>query len=385
MHISVSSRILIPITIVTLLALGVLAIARFTPTTSSNNTISTTEPAITTNVVIEGLSNPWDLTFVSKDVFIYTQRSGQIRAFNLASKEDWLITTPQDVYVVGEGGLLGAIADVDFASNHYLYTCMNVQGPAVAVVRWQLSEDLKQVLERKDIVTGLPSNRSGRHSGCRLAMGVNGHLWIGTGDTAVGSLPQDPQSLGGKVLRVDREGQGVAGNLAAPFDSRIFSYGHRNVQGIVLFPAPIDGVYGFTSEHGPNIDDEVNLLVKGNFGWDPVPGYNEAVPMTNLQKYLDAVSAIWSSGRPTIAVSGMTIVRGEKWQGWDGAVLLAVQRGQHVRLQKYDADFKLTRDEQMLNNFGRIRTIVQGPDESLYVLTDNGRGRDKVIKVDVIL
>ena len=99
---------------------------------------------------------------------------------------------------------------------------------------------------------------------------------MGTGDAAQGSNPQDDSSLGGKVLRIDRDGAPALGN---PGGYRWFSKGHRNVQGIAFRSSDDLGV---SAEHGPSVDDEINLLVAGNFGWDPVPGYTESVPMTDL-------------------------------------------------------------------------------------------------------
>lgn len=340
------------------------------------------EPAFSISTVVEGLANPWDIAFASNDIFIYNQRGGEIRGFNQVTKENWLIEKPSDVYARGEGGMLGMIVDTNFTQNRFIYACFNVKnGPSISVVRWKLSENFKQASQRTDIVTGMPSNTSGRHSGCRMAMDKNGNLWIGTGDTASdGRFPQDPQSLAGKILRVDREGRGIAGNLDIPFDNRIFSYGHRNTQGIVLFDEPINEVYGFTTEHGSTVDDEVNLLKQGNFGWDPVPGYNEGLPMTNLSRFPDAIPAIWSSGNPTIAISGIEILKGNPWHAWNGALLVAVQKDRHVRLIKLDHEYNVIRDSKIFTEFGRIRIARQGPDGNLYLLTDNG-GNDKVIKV----
>lgn len=350
---------------------------------SVTSAINIAEPELVTTEIITSLSNPWEITFIDQDSFIYTQRSGLVSGFNLNTKEGWEITRINDVYARGEGGLTGLAIDKEFVNNRYIYTCMNVTGgTTIMVARWKLSLDLKSLTDRVNIVSDIPANASGRHSGCRITMDNSGHLWIGTGDTASdGSIPQNPKSLGGKILRINREGKGVEGNMTAPFDSRIFSYGHRNVQGITLFEEPIDGIYGYSSEHGTGRDDEINLLKAGNFGWDPVPGYNESRAMTDLSKYPDAVPAIWSSGDPTIAISGMTIVKGSEWGTWDQAVLTAVQKGQHVRLNKFNNENVAIRDEKKLDTFGRIRTVVQGPNGRLYLLTDNGRGQDKVIEV----
>ncbi len=353
-----------------------------------NPALASTEPKITTETVVDKLSNAWDISFITDKIFVFTQRFGELRGFNMDTKENWLIIKPSDIYARGEGGMTGLKADVDFSTNRLVYICMNsgnANSPSIKIIKFQLSTDFKSVEKRTDIVTGLPANSSGRHSGCRIAQSKDGTLWIGTGDAATGKNPQDPKSLGGKILRVDREGKGVEGNLPTPFDSRIFSYGHRNTQGLVLFDQPINGVYGYTGEHGSNIDDEVNELRTGNFGWDPDVFYAEiGILMTDKKKFPNAVSAIWSSGSSTIAISGMTIINGKKWQNWDGALLIGVLKDKHIRLQKYDSNNKLVRNEKVIDGFGRIREIIQGPDDNLYFTTDNGGGTDKIVRVKVV-
>ena len=177
---------------------------------------------------------------------------------------------PADVYLNGESGMMGLAVDSQFASNRYIYTCFaSTLGTPddVRLVRWTVNSNFTALTNRTDIVTGMPLNTtSGRHAGCRPRMDAQGRLWVGTGDAAAATVPQDPRSLGGKVLRVNRDGSGVPGNPGGTLDPRIFSYGHRNVQGIAIRPS--DGL-GVTVEHGTNRDDEVNALVPGNFGWDP--------------------------------------------------------------------------------------------------------------------
>ncbi|MDH4281412.1 MAG: PQQ-dependent sugar dehydrogenase [Myxococcales bacterium] len=170
-------------------------------------------------------------------------------------------------------------------------------------------------------------------AGCRPRFGPDGFLWVGTGDAAIGTNPQDDGSLGGKVLRIDRDGVGAPGN---PSGLRWYSKGHRNVQGMAFRS---DGL-GMSAERGPSVDDEVNLLVPGNFGWDPVPGYNESVPMTDIDKFPDAIEAAWSSGSP-----------------------------------------KVTAEERVIGNEGRLRSPRLGPDGLLYITTDGGDGKGKVLRV----
>jgi glucose/arabinose dehydrogenase len=336
--------------------------------------VPTLEPA----VVIEGLDHVWDVAFAPDETMYFTERSGNINVLKDGAKA--VLTRPSDVVARGEGGMLGMTLDPDFAANRFLYTCFNT-GDDVRVVRWRVSENNAAIGNRQDIITGMPRIASGRHSGCRPRFGPDGYLWVATGDAATGTNPQDPKDLGGKILRVDRDGQAAPDNLGEPFDARVYSYGHRNGQGLAFLPETVGNAVGFSVEHGPGKDDELNPLVKGNFGWDPVPGYNESVPMTDTTKYPDAVAATWSSGDPTIAPSGATILRGDNWRDWNGALAMAVLKGSHVRILTLDESAQVTSETAVLDTFGRIRSTVIGPNNDLYLTTDNGGGADKIIRV----
>jgi len=153
----------------------------------------------------------------------------------------------------------------------------------------------------------------------------------------------------------------------------VWTSGHRNVQGLAVRP----GGQVFSVEHGPDRDDEVNLLRDGgNYGWDPDGGgsYDESVPMTD-PSIPGAVAAVWSSGRPTLAPSGATFVAGTVWGGYDGMLLVALLKAQGVlglRLDDAGAVVEQVRMAELEGTHGRIRTVQQGSDGALYVLTDNG-------------
>lgn len=344
-------------------------------------------PELETQTVLSGLSHPWDVGFLPDGQLIFTERGGLISVIRDGQKA--ILYHIPDVKVIGEGGLLGLAVDPQFAQNRYIYACFNSTnlsdvGIDVRVVRWKVNAAVNGLESRTDIVTEMPSAGAGRHSGCRLTFGPDGYLWIGTGDAAQthsGVLPpQDPKSLGGKILRVDRDGKGVPGNLAAPFDTRIYSYGHRNVQGIAFLPHAVNGVVGFSTEHGPDIDDEINSLKPGNFGWDPGPGYNEQVPMTDKQRFPDAIDAVWKSGKPTQAPSGMAIIIGTRWQAWNGALAVAMLKAQHLKLLRLNTEGLLIAEDRIVTDKGRLRTAHMAPDGSLYVTTDNGND-DAIIRL----
>lgn len=348
--------------------------------TTTTQAVKTGVPTLDTEVLIEGLENVWDLGFLPNDTLLFTERPGRLSA--LVDGEKKLIETLPNIFAEGEGGLMGLAIDVNFKDNSNIYICYNAKTGGkidIRVSRVTLNDDLT-ISGSTDIITGIPSKDSGRHSGCRVRMDKEGNLWVTTGDAAATKNAQDHKGLGGKVLRVDRDGKGVEGDLSEDFDNRIFNYGHRNLQGIVLFDKPKDGVYGFTTEHGADRDDEINLLKSGNFGWQPGPDYDESPAMTDLKKFPDVVPAIWSSGEPTIAFSGATLLTGNQWGDYKGRLAVAVLKDEELNIYNIDGTYKVLGVESVLKDFGRLRSAVQGPDGNLYLTTDNS-GNDKIIKV----
>jgi aldose sugar dehydrogenase len=340
-------------------------------------------PTLKEETVINGLTNAWDIGFASDGTMFFTERPGQINTFVDGQKRQ--LAKPADVAVAFEAGMMGLAVDPEFTANRYLYTCFatTLRGrDEIHLVRWKVSADLAGLSDRQDIISDIPMKtgaQRGRHAGCRPRFGPDGYLWVGTGDAATGTLPQDPNSLGGKILRVDRDGKAAPDNIGGAFDGRIYSYGHRNTQGLAFNIAAGQPV-GYSVEHGPGIDDEVNPLAPGNFGWNPVPGYNEAVPMTDTAKYVDAVAAIWRSGDPTIAPSGATILTGKQWGSWQGSLAMAVLKGSHLRILHLK-DGKVVGEEKFVTSRGRLRSAVQGTDGNLYLTTDNGAAKDEIIRI----
>ncbi len=337
-------------------------------------------PKLAVSVVVGGLQNPWDLGFTPDGGMVFTERPGPIKYRVAATAEIRQLARPADVVAQGEGGMLGVVVDPAFTTNRRIYTCFlsNKGGSLdVRLVRWRMNDAATALTDRADIVTGIPVS-SGRHSGCRPRFGPDGRIWLGTGDAAIATVPQSPTSLGGKVLRVDTNGQAVAGNAPAPFDPRIYNYGHRNVQGIAFSP----GGKAFSIEHGTGRDDEVNRLYPGaNYGWDPRPltgavSYDESRPMTDLVRYPAAVSAAWSSGSPTIAPSGGTFLSGPRWKAWERCLAMAVLKRQQLRIQCFNtAGTVVTTQTTLITDRGRLRSAVLNPtNNNLYIATDQNPG-----------
>ena len=343
----------------------------------------TTVPSLARTVFVSGLSNPWDLAFLPNGEMLFTERPGLLR---LRRTTGTLITVaqPSDVVVGGEGGMMGMTIDPQFAANRYVYTCFSSNAGGSndqRVVRWTLAADGTSLSARRDIVTGLPHANGGRHSGCRPRFGPDGNLWIGTGDAAVGTNPQDLTSLGGKVLRVTRDGAAASNNPAiAGADPRIYTYGHRNVQGIAFQPGT-GAPYGI--EQGSSVDDEVNALIAGaNGGWNPIPGYNESVPMTDLARYPTAMRPFWSSGSLARGTSGGGFISGTAWKAWNGALVIGQLSGLKLVVLTFKSDGSLKAATPLYGDLNtRLRTPVQGPDGALYVTTDVASGGGEIWRI----
>ena len=334
-------------------------------------------PAYTVTPVVTGLTVPWDVTFIG-DVMLFDERPGRLWTKRPGQPAKRVSLPLPRLFLNSEGGLLGLVADPDAVNNRYFYTCQSVAkatGAAsdVQVWKWRLTSDTTAV-KVKTLVKGIPIGH-GRHNGCRLRFRSAAMLYIGTGDAAKGTNPQNLKSLGGKVLRVHSDGSIPRSN---PFYSKggnaryVWTYGHRNVQGVARRPGSGEI---WTVEHGPSRNDEINQILRGsNYGWSPTPGYNESRSMTDKKRFRKARSAKWSSGFPTVATSGATFLNGSQWGSWDGVLAVAMLKGEGVLLFRVGAKNSLTRFAEIVPDYGRIRTVEQGPDGALYFTTSNGSG-----------
>ncbi len=367
------------------------------PPSSSPAPRSTQEPELDVEEVAGGLEHGWDIGFLPDGTALVTERPARISLVS-GLREGASVTRVRadldDVYVNGEGGLLGMVVHPDFAQTRRFTTCQTHQeGGAptdIRLVTWRLAADGRSAEREKTLLDGLPIS-SGRHSGCRPELDAEGALVVGTGDTAVGSIPQDLTSLGGKTIRLDLEtGKPMPDNPFAdakdPAQRYVTSWGHRNIQGVALQPGT--GRI-FTAEHGPSNNDEVNLVEPGkNYGWDPaqggtVGGYDESVPMTDTERYPDAVPAVWQSGRTTQAVCAAEFLEGEQWGAWDGALVVTALKGAKLLVLSLDGDGSVTDvaiPESTNGPYGRLRAARLGPDGALYVTTTNGDD-DKLLRI----
>ncbi len=344
-------------------------------------------PTLRVTTEVAGLTQPWDVQQLPGGELLVSERDTRQLTVWDGDRLVNVLFPRNEVLAHGETGLMGLAVDPDFADSRRIYTCYGHRtkmGREVRVVAWQLNQTPWEAIQPDVLVKRMPASDDGRHGGCRLLIARNGALLIGTGDAAASRNPQRLKSLGGKVLRIDRHtGKPWPTNPWAKAKNRnkrkVFTYGHRNVQGLAQRK---DGSL-WSVEHGSFRDDEVNRLRKGgNYGWDPGPGYDESVPMTDHSLPGKQRNAKWRSGTPTIATSGAAWVRGKKWGRFNGTLAVAALKGSRVVFMKFTKQGKLkwTRSPAALHTHGRLRSITVADNNDLLITTANG-SRDVVLRV----
>ena len=359
---------------------------------------------MTRTVVMTGLQNPWDVAFTPDGAMLYTERARGL-SVRRADGTTGQIFRPPDFLVEGQSGMQGVTVDPAFATNRTIYVYMS-SGTSGAgenrVIRLTVDPGYTAVANRSDIITGisyknspLPADPQGRgaHNGGRIRFGPDGFLYITTGDNHSGPLPQNSNALGGKVLRVDRDGNAAPNNTAPIGDRRIFAYGFRNPQGITFRPGSGNP---YISEHGPGHSDEVTAVAAGtNGGWDPlcINGINYCgytsnqsngapTPMTDMVKFPSAMRPTWNNGGRSQGIAASEFLRGTQWKAYDGALAVAFMAGNRVEILQLDAAGAVTANTSVFNTLGiRIRAAVLAPDGSLYLTTDGKSGGDEIWRV----
>ena len=316
---------------------------------------------VETSVVATGLEAPWDLVFAPGGEALVTERdSGRLLSVDASGGVEELQTLPAGG--VGEGGLLGLALSPDYERDGLIYAYYSTDTDN-RVVRFREGETPEPVL------TGIPVNSF--HNGGRIAFGPDGNLYVGTGDAGDRPSSQDAGSLAGKILRLTPEGEVPEDN---PFpDNPLYSYGHRNVQGLAW---DTNGQL-YASEFGQDTYDEVNRIVPGgNYGWPEVEGEGG-----EGSGYVDPVATFFPTSEAS--PSGVDILKGGAIPQWEGDFFMAALRGQRLyRLDLDESGAVVGQEELLQGEAGRLRHVVQAPDGSLWVLTSNRDGRGNPVPDD---
>jgi len=369
------------------------AASGYGPVVINATAASSGTPALTRTAFMSGLQNPWDIAFTPDGAMLFSERSRGL-SLRLANGTRRAIFRPADLAVGEQCGMNGIALDPDFATNRTVYAFVSVAVSTRVesrVIAFDLDATYSTATNRRNIVTGIP-HYSGLHCGGRLRFGPDGYLYITTGDTHQGTLPQGVASLGGKVLRVTRTGAAAPGNnTIAGADPRIYTYGHRNPQGIGFRPGTGQA---YASEHGPGYSDELTpLAAGGNGGWEPYCaegspwgiqycGYSGEVPMTDTVRFPAAMIPAWTTGNSSEGMSGGTFVTGAQWRDWNGAFVAALLAGKRLEVIRLSADGRTGTSTPMYESLGiRLRTAVQGPDGALYVPTNDESAGDQIWRI----
>lgn len=334
-----------------------------------NSTVNTDSAKATPEkvaTVAQNLETPWSLAFLPTNEILFTERNGSLKL--ISNNNITTIEKISDVLEYGEGGLMGLALHPNFSKNKYLYVMYTYQGDGNntknRVVRYKLNNN--SLSERTVIIDNIPG--AIYHNGGRIKFGPDKFLYVTTGDSLEPSLAQNTNSLAGKILRVTDDGKAAPGN---PLNNLVYSYGHRNPQGITW-----DSTGRlWETEHGrssPSGYDEVNIILSGrNYGWPEIQGSESRSGMQ---------SPLAQSGNETWAPGGAVFYK--------DSLFYTGLRGEALYELKIDNGNALI-TKHFLNEFGRIRDVILGPDNLLYITTSNRDGRgnpstgdDRIIKVD---
>lgn len=332
--------------------------------------------------IVQGLEHPWSIAFLPDGQMLVTERPGRMRIVAANGSLSAPIAGVPEVFVQRQGGLLDVVLDPDYATNGWIYfSYAEPRGEgtnATAVARAKLSGSTLEGLEV--IFRQQPAVESTSHFGSRMTFGPDGRLFVTLGERSAKHFIERAQQLEnhfGKIVRIERDGGSPADN---PFVEKkgakpeIWSYGHRNPQGIAIHPETGEL---WSSEHGPKGGDELNVVRPGrNYGW-PVITYGVAYSGDSIgegteKPGMEQPLHYWV---PSIGTCGLAFYTSDRIPGWKGSVFVGGLVSKE--LTRLEMDGEIVRHEERL--FGdlneRIRDVRQGPDGNLYLLTDSPQGR----------
>ncbi len=349
--------------------------------------------SFTVETVVDGLVNPWSMTWLPNGDILVTEKAGSLRLVRDGRLMPDPVAVIDDVRDAGQGGLHEVVLHPDFASNGLVYLSY-ARGNAdmslgtTALVRGRLRND--RLVDIEDIFEAKAWANTPGHFGARVAFDDDGHLFMSVGDRMAGFEPggftkdveghpaQDPSNHQGTIIRLNDDGSVPEDN---PFVGRdgflpeIWSYGHRNPQGLAFDP---ETGFLWETEHGPQGGDELNRILPGrNYGW-PVIGYGanysvgtEIHPSRNREG-MEQPAAFWV---PSIATSGLAVYHGDEFESWEGNLFVGGMSPQHRRLSRVMLNGDVvTNREPLLQGEYRIRDVRVGPDGLIYLATDNQYG-----------
>lgn len=331
--------------------------------------------------VVSGLEWPWGLDFLPNgDMLVTEKEEVRLRLVKDAKLAPQSIGgLPNNIQSGGQGGLLDVVVHPDFETNGFIYLSYSghdESGAGTEVIRGRLSG---HTLEDVQVIFAVePKTPGWLHYGSRLVFAADGTLFVTVGDRhSYREEAQNPQNHLGSVMRINDDGSVPPDN---PFVGKeghkpeIYSYGHRNVQGLALRPS---NQVMWMHEHGPDGGDEVNILDKpgANYGWPAITyGIDYSGEIISEQTHAEGMEQPVVHWTPSIAPSGMAFYDGNEFPEWRDDIFLGALAGSHIRRLELDGD-KVTNQEVLLEDYSRIRDVVNGPDGYLYFIIDDPEGK----------
>jgi glucose/arabinose dehydrogenase len=339
--------------------------------------VSSEEHRFRVVTVASGLANPWGLAFLPGGDVLVTERGGRLRLVRGGTLQAEPVAGGPEVHASGQGGLLDVALHPRFAENRFVYLTYSKAGSrgsttALARARW----DGTRLTGLQELLVADAWSRRSQHYGSRIVFDSAGFVYIGVGDRNEQSPAQELGNHKGTVLRLHDDGRVPRDN---PFVGRagakpeIFSYGHRNPQGMTLHP--VTGAL-WASEHGARGGDEINVVRAGrNYGWPAIThgvDYSGApISPDTARPGMEQPVLHWT---PSIAPSGLAFYAGDRFPRWRGNLLGGALAGEQLRRVVLDGE-RPVRQEVVLRGHGRIRAVAVGPDGHVYLLTDASDGR----------
>jgi len=335
-----------------------------------------------TETVVTGIDVPWGMVQLPDQNFLVTDRAGTLYYADLDTGKKTAIKGLPKISDRGQGGLLDIILHPNYKENGWIYLSYSSpagegQGDNTAIVRGKLKNFILTQVQR--IYKASPNTTNSRHYGSRLAFDQRKFLYFSIGDR--GDRDTNPQNLtldGGKIYRLHDDGRIPQDNPFADKENHkaaIFTYGHRNPQGMAL--NPISGQI-WIHEHGPKGGDEINIVAKGkNYGW-PLISYGvnySGTKFTELTHKTGMEQPVWY-WVPSIAPSGMAFVTSDKYPDWQGHLLVGSLKFGYLVLCRLDGD-KVLSEQVFFKGIGRARNVKQMPDGFIYIATEN----NKIVRV----
>ena len=371
--------------------------------------------------------SPWDMAFLKDGTMFFTEKckglsvrtpNGDVKKLLGVGGSSGFASVKDDLFCDGQAGVQGVAVDPDFASNRYVYLYSSSRGANRTyggynniLMRMKVGSSMSDVSDIVEIINDFgykpkksnhPFGGPGAHNGGRVRFGPDGFIYVSIGDNHNGAGPQSPTELRGKILRVDRDGKAAAGNKPpAGFDARVFTYGHRNPQGIAFRPGTGEV---FVSENGPWHSDEVTKLENGgNGGWDPRDNVNGRpacpdgycgyspnqmgatppkeraafMPMTDLKAYPNAMKPAWNNNGLSQGMCGSVFLVGKQWKEWEGRLAVGyagigihgTPTGNRIDILDISKDGKSAKREELLwpTFAGRFRHVSLDQQGNLYV------------------